>query len=133
MDDIITKAEKGGASVILDVNDYIAEAVRQLNDIHSYEKLDCDPTSTYNEIINNAIDNLLKVIPEKVVQSLKNDKPKTPKFYTLPKIHKPNKPGMPTLSIHTRAGFLNVSIFTFNHWSDNFHLTSKTQATFSEN
>ena len=79
---IITKADKGVATVILDVKDYIAEAVRQLNDIHSYEKLDCDPTSTYNEIINNAIDNLLKVneLPEKVAQSLKNDKPKTPKF-----------------------------------------------------
>ena len=101
MDDIlITKADKGGATVILDVKDYIAEAVRQLNDIHSYEKLDCDPTSTYNEIINNAIDNLLKVneLPEKVAQSLKNDKPKTPKFYTLPKIRKPNNPWRPVVN-----------------------------------
>ena len=101
MDDIIiTKADKGGATVILDVKDYIAEAVRQLNDIHSYEKLDSDLTSTYNEIINNAIDNLLKVneLPEKVAQSLKNDKPKTPKFYTLPKIHKPNNPGRPVVN-----------------------------------
>ena len=100
MDDIIIpKADKRGATVILDMNDYIAEAVRQLNDIHSYEKLDCDPTSTYNEIINNAIDNLLKVneLPEKVAQSLKNDKPKTPKFYTLPKVHKPNNPGRPVV------------------------------------
>ena len=101
MDDIIiTKADKGGATVILDVKDYIAEAVRQLNHIHSYEKLDCDPTSTYNEIINNAIDNLLNIneLPEKVAQSLKNDKPKTPKFYTLPKIHKPNNPGRPVVN-----------------------------------
>ena len=107
MDDIIiTKADKGGATVILDVKDYIAEAVRQLNDIHSFEKLDCDPISTYNEIINNAIDNLLKVneLPEKVAQSLKNDKPKTPKFYNLPKIQKPNNPGRPvvnTIDSHT--------------------------------
>ena len=40
MDDIIiTKADKGGATVILNVKDYIAEAVRQLNDIHSYKNL----------------------------------------------------------------------------------------------
>ena len=99
MDIIIPKADKRGATVILDVKDYITEAVRQLNDIHSYEKLDCDPTSTYNEIINNAIDNFLKEneLPEKVAQSLNSDKPKTPKFYTLPKIHKPNNPGRPVV------------------------------------
>ena len=44
-DIIITKADKGGAVVILDVQDYIAEAERQLNDTTSYEKLGFDPTS----------------------------------------------------------------------------------------
>ena len=99
-DIIITKADKGGAIVILDVEDYIAEAERQLNDTTSYEKLGFDPTPIYNQIINNNIDNLAKKseITTKVSESLKNDKPKTPKFYMLPKIHKANNPGRPVVN-----------------------------------
>ena len=43
---------------------------------------------------------MLKIneLPEKVAQSLKNDKPETPKFYTLPKIHKPSNPGRPVVN-----------------------------------
>ena len=37
---IITKADKGGAVVILDIKDYINEANRQLNDTNNYEQLD---------------------------------------------------------------------------------------------
>ena len=136
MDDIIiTKADKGGATVILDVKDYITEAIRQLNDIHSYEKLDCDPTSTYNEIINNAIDNLLKVnkLPEKVAQSLKNDKLKTPKFYTLPKVHKPNNPGRPVVnSIDSHTSRISKYADFYLQPSAR-QLPSYIQDTFSEN
>ena len=41
---IITKAEKGGAVVILDIKDYIDEANRQVNDTNNYEQLGFDPT-----------------------------------------------------------------------------------------
>ena len=99
-DIIITKADKGGAIVILDVEDYIAEAERQLKDSTSYEKLNNNPTSDYNELINNTIDNLIKEkeLPRNIAQSLKTDKPNTPKFYTLPKIHKPGNPGRPVVN-----------------------------------
>ena len=43
-DIIITKADKGGAVIILDIQDYIDEANRQLNDNNNYEQLDFDPT-----------------------------------------------------------------------------------------
>ena len=36
-DIIITKADKRGAVVILDINDYIDEANRQLNNTNNYE------------------------------------------------------------------------------------------------
>ena len=35
-DIIITKADKGGAVVIMDVKDYVKEAERQLNDENNY-------------------------------------------------------------------------------------------------
>ena len=48
-DIIITKADKGGAVVILDIKDYIDEANRQLNDTNNYKQLDFDPTELHTE------------------------------------------------------------------------------------
>ena len=42
-DIIITKADKGGDVVIVDVKDYIKEAERQLNNTENYRKLQEDP------------------------------------------------------------------------------------------
>ena len=101
MDDIIiTKADKGGATVILNIIDYIGEAERQLSDVNFYEKLDEEPTLFYNKIVNDSIDNLQKEneLTIKVAQSLKNEKPNTPKFHMLPKIHKVNNPGRPVVN-----------------------------------
>ena len=44
IDIIITKADKGGALVILDIKDSIDEANRQLNDTNNYVQLDFDAT-----------------------------------------------------------------------------------------
>ena len=44
IDIIITKADKGGAVVILDIKDSIGEANRQLNDTNNYVQLDFDAT-----------------------------------------------------------------------------------------
>lgn len=41
---IIIKANKGGAVVIWNTDDYIADANRQLNETSSYKKLENDPT-----------------------------------------------------------------------------------------
>ena len=43
-DIIITKADKGGAVVFVDVKDYIKVAERQLNNTQNYRKLQEDPT-----------------------------------------------------------------------------------------
>ena len=42
---VITKADKGGAVVIMDVDDYVKEANRQLDDSTFYKKLPQDPNS----------------------------------------------------------------------------------------
>ena len=47
-----TNADKGGAVVIMDVNDYVREAKRQLNDSKNYKVLVKDPTTTNNDLIN---------------------------------------------------------------------------------
>lgn len=100
-DDLIfTKADKGGALVIMDVQDYIREAERQLSDKRTYKKLPSDPTTMYAERINKTIDRFKEegVISEKVADGLKTVDPKTAKLNLCPKIHKEGNPGRPIIN-----------------------------------
>jgi hypothetical protein len=99
-DIIITKADKGGAVVVQDVESYIKEADRQLSDGTFYKKLIHNPTSENAALVENAIDNLKirGLLEEKLANRLKPENPRTPKLYLLPKIHKPNNPGRPVVS-----------------------------------
>ena len=99
-DIIITKADKGGAVVIVDVKDYIKEAERQLNNTENYRKLQEDPTATNMKLVNYTIERFKKqkLINEKVAEGLKRNDPKTPKFYLRLKIHKEGNPGRPAVS-----------------------------------
>ena len=58
VDIIITKANKGGAVMIMDGEGYIMEANRQLlSDTSSYQKLNIDPTELHTEKIKAVINN----------------------------------------------------------------------------
>ena len=99
-DVVICNADKGGAVVICSVQDYIKEADRQLSDRNFYKKLPHNPTSEHAALVDNAIDNL-KIqgkLDGKMADKMKTDNPKTPRFYLLPKIHKPDNPGRPVVS-----------------------------------
>ena len=99
-DIIICNADKGGAVVIIDVKDYIQEAMRQLNDSMFYEKVSNNPTKLHTELVNHAIEKLKREgkLNEKLADGLKVEDPRTPLFYLLPKVHKPNNPGRPVVS-----------------------------------
>ena len=96
-DIIITKADKGGAVVILNVDDYLKEANRQLSNTEFYQEVHSNLSSTHAEIVNKTIRDFVKekLLPEQVANALVVDNPKTAKFYLLPKIHKKNNPGRP--------------------------------------
>ena len=81
-DIIITKADKGGAVVIVDVKDYIKEAERQLNNTKNYRKLQEDPTATNMKLVNDTIERFKKqkLINEKVAEDLKRNDPKHRNF-----------------------------------------------------
>ena len=59
-DIIITKADKGGATVIMNVEVYIREANSQLENTEFYQKLNFCPTEGYSNIVNNRLDELTK-------------------------------------------------------------------------
>ncbi|CAJ0940771.1 unnamed protein product [Ranitomeya imitator] len=99
---VIKPADKGGATVVMNKNQYVAEIKRQLADTTTYRKIQSDPV--YN--IRRKIDTILtkhsqlQTIDAKTKTFLTNDHPVTPVLYILPKIHKNllNPPGHPIVA-----------------------------------
>ena len=99
-DIIIINADKGGAITILDTEDYVKEAQRQLSDANNYKKLPSNPTLNHANTVNSTID-LFKTqhkIPERIAEGLKVREPKTPVLKLPPKVHKEGHPGRPVVS-----------------------------------
>ena len=99
-DIVITKADKGGATVIMDVDEYISKANRLLTDGNFYRKLNEDPTRKHIDILNNTIESFKKqeLLSISIAKKLTTNDVRTPKFHILPKIHKPSIPGGPIVS-----------------------------------
>ena len=105
-DIIITKADKGGATVIWDVSDYTKEAYNQLKETIFFENLNYDPTNDFTEMVTITINKLNTNGRHFLHCKTAN----VQKCYLLPKIHKPSNPGKPIISnitCHTS----NISAF----------------------
>ena len=99
---VIKPADKGGAIVIQNREDYVMEGERQLSDPRFYKKVDKDLTTTHNSEIVSQLE-LMRTrgeITQKVKDYLIVDKPRTSQLYLLPKIHKKQTPvpGRPVVS-----------------------------------
>ena len=96
----IKPADKGGAVVIQNTVDYITECNRQLQDKLFYKQIDKDPTSKNNSLISSTLTEGVKNkdLDQELATLLLEKKPTTARFYTVPKIHKPNNPGRPIIS-----------------------------------
>ena len=98
-DRIVLTADKGVAMVVMDRQDYINKANQLLNQ-NTYKVISKDPTNT----IKNKLINILKNIKTKSglgTNTYKSMYPTgcvPPKFYGLPKIHKPDTPLRPIVS-----------------------------------
>ena len=115
---VIKKADKGGAIVIQNRTDYVAEGERQLSDGKFYKVLDHDPTNEHNVKIKNQLDMMQKrgEITKKVKDFLFLETPRTPELYVLPKIHKNTipPPGRPIISANnSRTEPISAFVDTF--------------------
>ena len=99
-DIIIKPADKGGATVILNTGDYITKAMRQLDNEEYYKRVEEDLTSEHEQLINQCISHLINNgdLDMDTGQLLRPANSRTPIFYMLPKMHKPNNPGRPVIS-----------------------------------
>lgn len=88
---ITTISDKGGVTVLMNKSDYIDLANQQLNDSTFYKIIPRDPTSTIEQKINKHITELKNknFITQQEARSLMTYDALCPKFYGLPKIHKP--------------------------------------------
>lgn len=99
---MLLPADKGNSIVIMNTEDYINEAKKLLSDSSAYKELDGDPTSNYNEQIQEFIEihGPKQNLSPKTISLLNPKFPRTPIFYILPKVHKPTRPppGRPIVS-----------------------------------
>ena len=81
--------------MVLNKNDYINEGLRQLNDQNFYRKISRDLTSKTTTEIQKFLQFIKerKLLSDSHIAFLNTKNPRTPIFYMLPKIHKPNNPG----------------------------------------
>ena len=97
---VIKPADKGGATVILSSEDYVAEPLGQLDNTEYYKKVDRDFTKEHEKNIDECITTLAIKgnIERDISKLLRPVNSRTPVFYMLPKIHKTNNPGRPVVS-----------------------------------
>ena len=101
-DIIIKPADKGGAIVILNKEDYIKEGERQLQQDQHYKKLD-NFERTRKKFIKEVETSLhtlknRELIDDDIFKLLFRPNPRTSNLYLLPKIHKKNNPGRPIIN-----------------------------------
>ena len=96
-DIIIKPADKGGATVVLNRDDYVQEAVRQLSNEVYYQRLDADPTHHFVKELQDVVDSCSPATRSKLRHMIPAN-PKPGVFYIVPKIHKENNPGRPIVS-----------------------------------
>ena len=106
---IILPADKGRATVILNKEDYYRKCDDHINN-GPYEHVKKDPTKKIKEECRVILSGLEKdkVIDRKLYWKLKPTDSPAPRFYGLPKIHKPGVPIRPIVS-YTGTPLYNVS------------------------
>ena len=98
---VIKPADKGGKIVIWPTDQYIQEVQRQLSDKKYYQLQNKDHTISTAYEISTFLTYLNRnyYIDDDLFEFLQPHNPaRTPIFYMLPKIHKPNNPGRPKIS-----------------------------------
>lgn len=97
---IVTRADKGNSTVILEKQDYTNKMLNLLEDTATYTTINKDPTEKLQDNSNKIIDKLFKnnKIEETKMKNLKKHNSVSPCIYGLPKIHKPNNPLRPVVS-----------------------------------
>ncbi|XP_072387376.1 uncharacterized protein [Diabrotica undecimpunctata] len=96
----IVQSDKGNVTVAMYTRDYIQKCEDLLTDTKYYKKLNNNPVCTLQQKANKLVSDLVKdnQIDQSVGKSLKIYNAIAPRFYALPKIHKPTLSMRPIVS-----------------------------------
>ena len=99
-DRLVLSADKGNCVVVMDKQQYHDKALSLLNDKSTYAVLNSDPTSKTQRKLNKMLLDLKKAgkISDSTYKMLYSSDGLCPRFYGLPKIHKPGIPLRPIVS-----------------------------------
>ena len=99
-DRLVIPADKGNCTVVMDRKDYDDKVQQMLNDQRTYKVLDKDPTQRTERKLNEKLANLKREnkISDSLYKRLRSSDGLPPRFYGLPKIHKPGFPLRPIVS-----------------------------------
>lgn len=140
---ILTKSDKGNVTVLMYKEDYVKLTLDLIDNDSSYVKLNRDPTNTIqtkcNSLVKSLFDNGL--IDETLKKKLTCYNGTAPKFYTLPKIHKPIlsvRPIVASISSptnHLSAFITNILTSAYDrentyHIKDSFEVNDKFNRTY---
>ena len=91
----IKPGDKGGAIVILNTQDYISEALRQLSKTQHYVRQHTEPTKRHQDQVTRTVTqaNDMDIIDDDTKTLITTTFSRTPNFYLLPKIQKASKSG----------------------------------------
>lgn len=97
---LITRADKGNVTVVINKAEYENKMYEQLQDTTTYLQLKSDPTLRVQTDINNLIKKWIRkgYLTEQTGKNMMNHASVIPKIYGLPKIHKENYPLRPIVS-----------------------------------
>ncbi|XP_062700032.1 uncharacterized protein LOC134284782, partial [Aedes albopictus] len=112
---VITKADKGSMTVILEAQEYHDKMKGLLSDGQTYKKLTTNPTNRVLKKINGILDEWHNegYIDSRTQRKLKESSCIPPRIYGLPKIHKENRPLRPVVSTIGSATY-NIAKFLAN-------------------
>lgn len=112
---LITKADKGNKTIIMEADEYHTKMTELLNDEETYQKLRTDPSNKVQKRINAIVDGWVdhKYIEKYVHRKIKLSSSNPPRIYGLPKTHKEGRPLRPVVSTIGSATY-NMAQFLSN-------------------
>ena len=114
-DSVITRADKGNCTVVLDKSDYEEKMHKILNDNSTYMLLKHDLTGNIERKLNKYVFQLFKSksISQNEYYHLYSSDANAPQIYGLPKIHKPHTSHRPIVS------FINSPLYNLSKFFTN--------------
>lgn len=101
---VITKADKGNSTVIMNKQEYVDKTVDFLFSNHMTISSN-DPTNMFQKQVKNALKDTHATVPSRVRAQLINMNPSAPTLKAYPKIHKPDTPIRPITNFRSAPAY----------------------------